>query len=90
MVVNGIRVHALGMYGEDEIKAYIKRVEKQVDGALTELTIEPEGADSVRLTYTCVARKFERIRRITGYLSGTLDTWNNSKRAEERERVKHG
>ncbi|HHV32172.1 MAG: anaerobic ribonucleoside triphosphate reductase [Ruminococcaceae bacterium] len=34
--------------------------------------------------------KFERIRRITGYLVGTIDRWNNAKRAEERDRVKHG
>ena len=34
--------------------------------------------------------KFERIRRITGYLVGTLDRFNNAKRAEESERVKHG
>ena len=33
--------------------------------------------------------KFERIRRITGYLVGTLDRFNNGKRAEERDRVKH-
>ncbi len=33
---------------------------------------------------------FERIRRITGYLVGTMDHWNNAKRAEERDRVKHG
>ena len=33
--------------------------------------------------------KFERIRRITGYLVGTLDRFNNAKRAEESERVKH-
>ena len=32
---------------------------------------------------------FERIRRITGYLVGTTDRWNNAKRAEERDRVKH-
>lgn len=32
---------------------------------------------------------FERIRRITGYLVGTLDYFNNAKRAEERDRVKH-
>lgn len=32
---------------------------------------------------------FERIRRITGYLVGALDKWNDSKRAEERDRVKH-
>lgn len=34
--------------------------------------------------------KFERIRRITGYLVGSLDRWNNAKKAEERDRVKHG
>lgn len=32
---------------------------------------------------------FERIRRITGYLVGTLDRFNDAKRAEEGERVKH-
>ena len=34
--------------------------------------------------------KFERIRRITGYLVGTLDRFNNAKRAEVNDRVKHG
>lgn len=34
--------------------------------------------------------KFERIRRITGYLVGTVDRWNNAKKAEEHDRVKHG
>lgn len=33
---------------------------------------------------------FERIRRITGYLVGTVDRFNNAKRAEEKDRVKHG
>ena len=32
---------------------------------------------------------FQRIRRITGYLVGTLDRFNNAKRAEVRDRVKH-
>lgn len=32
---------------------------------------------------------FERIRRITGYLVGTLDRFNDAKRAEEKDRVKH-
>ena len=34
--------------------------------------------------------KFQRIRRITGYLVGTMDNWNDAKRAEEADRVKHG
>lgn len=33
---------------------------------------------------------FERIRRITGYLVGTVDRFNNAKRAEVEDRVKHG
>lgn len=33
---------------------------------------------------------FERIRRVTGYLTGDLSTWNDAKRAEERDRVRHG
>lgn len=33
--------------------------------------------------------KFERIRRITGYLVGSLERFNDAKRAEERDRVKH-
>lgn len=33
--------------------------------------------------------KFERIRRITGYLVGTVERFNDAKKAEERDRVKH-
>ena len=33
--------------------------------------------------------KFERIRRVTGYLSGDVSRFNNAKRAEEKDRVKH-
>lgn len=32
---------------------------------------------------------FSRIRRITGYLTGNLNTWGSAKRAEEKDRVKH-
>jgi ribonucleoside-triphosphate reductase len=32
---------------------------------------------------------FERIRRITGYLVGNMDTWNDAKKAEEKDRVVH-
>jgi len=34
--------------------------------------------------------RFERIRRITGYLVGTIDRFNDAKAAEVKERVKHG
>ena len=34
--------------------------------------------------------RFERIRRITGYLTGDVFKWNNGKKAEEKMRIKHG
>ena len=33
--------------------------------------------------------KFQRVRRITGYLVGSLERFNDAKRAEEKDRVKH-
>lgn len=37
-----------------------------------------------------VGMMFDRTRRITGYLVGNLERFNNAKRAEERDRVRHG
>ncbi len=37
----------------------------------------------------CKSEEIVRLRRITGYLTGTLESWNSAKRAEERDRVKH-
>lgn len=44
----------------------------------------------VQATACGEGRPFERIRRITGYLAGSLERFNNAKRAEEGDRVKHG
>lgn len=41
------------------------------------------------ITQTGQGVGFERIRRITGYLVGTMDKWNDAKKAEEADRVKH-
>lgn len=38
----------------------------------------------------CDSENITRMRRITGYLTGSLDTWNSAKRSEERDRAKHG
>lgn len=48
---------------------------------------EPQPALQEKLVGEGVA--FERVRRITGYLVGTLDRFNNAKRAEEHDRIKH-
>ena len=45
-------------------------------------------SDNTKMVGTGVG--FERIRRITGYLVGTVDRFNDAKRAEVNDRVKHG
>ncbi|QAT49234.1 hypothetical protein EQM14_05265 [Caproiciproducens sp. NJN-50] len=75
---------------ESEVKNYIQYVNQKNPGrAISSLRIEPDGG-YVNLSYELEPVPFERIRRITGYLVGTMDRWNDAKRAEERDRVKHG
>ena len=82
--INGIEVTSQGIC-EAEAKEYVKRAPKGTylmsivaDGEYAEISYEFR--DHV---------PFERIRRITGYLVGSLERFNDGKRAEERDRVKH-
>ena len=87
---NGILVDVKNGYMEDkEIQAYIKYLEdKFPDETLRSLSITIDG-ENVNLDYVFQPQNFEGIRRITGYLVGTLDRFNDAKAAEERDRVKH-
>lgn len=77
---------------EKEAKIYVDYLEEKYQRKVTELTIDLDAEDEeyVGLTYSLEDIPFERIRRITGYLVGTMDHWNDAKSAEERDRVKHG
>lgn len=77
-----------GELQQDEIQAYIARAKQKFGVEPRQIDIKVCG-DEVELNYDLGARPFHRIRRITGYLVGTLDRFNNAKRAEERDRVKH-
>jgi hypothetical protein len=78
-----------GSISREEINNYVKYIaEKYPNRPLKSLKISVDG-DYADLTYEFEPVPFERIRRITGYLVGTMDRWNNAKRAEERDRVKH-
>lgn len=68
---------------KDEIDRYIARAEEKYHCTPDVMEITVDG-DFVDLDYYFGNKPFERIRRITGYLVGTLDRFNNGKRAEEK------
>lgn len=72
-----------------EIDAYIARGRKKFNSrTIKEIDIKVDG-DYVDIDYTLEPVNFERIRRITGYLVGTTDRFNDAKKAEVQDRVKH-
>lgn len=79
-----------GTLNNFEIEQYVTHIRNKNPGrTIKAVNIDLDG-DFVNVTYTLEPVNFERIRRITGYLVGTLDRFNDAKRAEERDRVKHG
>ena len=75
---------------EKEKNAYIQHIKKNNPKRKiewVEIVIDDEGF--ANLTYSLAPADFERIRRITGYLVGTTAKWNNGKKAELRDRIKH-
>ncbi len=73
----------------EELKAYFDRAVEMYHREPTAIDVKLDG-EYVDLQYHFSPVPFQRIRRITGYLVGTLDRFNNAKAAEERDRVKHG
>ena len=78
-------------YSQEEIDAYIQRGVEKYGAKLKGIELrEVEGdPDSVDICYDVGDQPFHRLRRITGYLVGNLTRFNNAKRAEEHDRVKH-
>lgn len=75
-----------GKLPAEEIELYKARAEELHPGTHT-LDISVDG-DYVDLTYHVTP--FSRIKRITGYLVGSMDRWNDAKRAEAADRLPHG
>ena len=75
--------------GDAEVRAYVERGSSQhPNSTVTGLALEVDG-DDVGIRYELAPVPFDRIRRITGYLVGTMDRWNDAKTSEEADRVKH-
>ena len=88
-VIDNVNVKANKEISDNEVRNYIHKVIKLGKGILTELRISIDDKDNVEIEYTFHNEPFYRIRRITGYLTGTIDSWNNAKKAELRDRIKH-
>ena len=75
MSLNGVEVTVQGIddMTEQEAENYIDYIRQRVDEDLESLTISAEEDGNVALDYSLRPRKFERIRRITGYLVETID-----------------
>lgn len=79
-----------GTISDDELNEYQKIIkEKYPDREIKEMIIKIDGDDIDIETHFVEQPSFQRIRRITGYLSTTLDRWNHAKQCEEADRVKH-
>ena len=80
--------------GEDKAAIYyigeaVKKAQVPMED-ITSISVVDDGSENdLAIEVRTKTIKFERIRRITGYLVGSIDRWNDAKKAEERERVKH-
>ena len=78
-----------GEMSDKEQQAYLKMgIEKYPNSKIRAMEISIDG-EYVDVKYIFDAVPFQRIRRITGYLVGTLDRFNDAKRSEVEDRVKH-
>ncbi len=79
-----------GEISREEINYYVESAKDRFsDRCLTAIDLDVDG-EYINAAYHFSNEPFQRIRRITGYLVHSLDSFNNAKRSEERDRVKHG
>ena len=75
---------------QEVVEAAVRMMEEEAGRKEKELYIRrTENADEYGITPVFETVPFQRLRRITGYLVHSMDQWNDAKKAEERDRVKH-
>ena len=82
-------VKTFGDFPEGYIESEIAQLEKASNRSVKTIEFHNLGDGNCRQVYTYHPVNFERIRRITGYLVGTVDRFNDAKRAEVMDRVPH-
>lgn len=87
--INNIEVTIKGEITDEELTVYLTQQQAKSTHKIIKATVAVDG-DYVDMDVTYDYVPFDRIRRITGYLVGTTARWNDAKRAELKDRVKHG
>lgn len=87
--IDGMLVECEQEVSEKELKHYVEYARKKFPNAKWNKLIVAFDGDEVVLGYDFINEPFQRIRRITGYLSDSVN-WNNAKQDELKHRVKHG
>ena len=83
-------VHKVGDIPDSIVQAAIDMMEREEGRRVVEITIRrTDNPDEYGITPVFEAVPFQRIRRITGYLVGDMNRFNNAKAQEVRDRVKH-
>ena len=88
MKIEGVQITADFECDREELANYVSYVKARIPNVAT-INVTAFDDGKVDVSYVAHNEPFERIRRITGYLVGTIDRWNDSKQAEEHDRVKH-
>lgn len=87
--INNVEYNVVnGEMEEQEIEKYIAEIQSTANGKVSKVSLVLDD-EYVNVSYEIIPQGFFRIRRITGYLTGSTDRWNDAKQAELEARVKH-
>jgi predicted nucleotidyltransferase len=80
MLIDGVEVTSVGLenFTAQEAQNYVDYVRAEVKTPLRSIKVKMCDDGKVDVSYLAKGEKFERIRRITGYLVGTTDRWNGA------------
>ena len=90
-LIDEVPVKAIGIdkFTQDDAEYCLDEIRREEMLPVKNMVVTWAENGELAVDYELEQPKFERIRRITGYLVGTMDRWNDAKKAEESERVKH-
>jgi hypothetical protein len=89
-IIDNVTVTVHGEITNQELAIYLDEYQAKRKDKLIRAVVRVTASEVEIDGYSASGVPFDRIRRITGYLVGTTDRWNNAKRSEEKDRVKHG